>query len=216
MTRFCFLLRLSAAGVCGLLAAIELPSAAGQTFRVDPVHSSLLFRVKHMNTSYIWGRFNEFSGTANLDDAQPSIQVAIKVDSIDTGNAKREQHLKGPDFFSAKQFPTISFASTKVAKTGDAAYDVAGTLTLHGVSKDITMKVERTGTNQGPMGGTITGLATTFTIKRSDFGMKYGLEGVSDEVLVRSTLVVRRAPVRAHTACSLGRTSGRGCYCLLE
>jgi polyisoprenoid-binding protein YceI len=184
MARFHFLARLAVAGVFGCLTMWHLPSAAAEAFRVDPVHSSMLFRVKHMNTSYIWGRFNEYSGTENLDDANPSFVLQIKVDSIDSANAKRDQHLKGPDFFSARQFPAISFKSTRVTKLGPTTYDVEGTLTLHGVSKPIKVRVDRTGTNKGPMGGTITGLATTFTIKRSDFGMKFMLQGVSDEVLL--------------------------------
>jgi polyisoprenoid-binding protein YceI len=184
MPTFCLFARLAAACVCGLLLAAQLPSAAGQLFKVDPVHSSLLFRVKHMNTSYIWGRFNEFSGIMNLNDENPSFTVTIKTDSIDTGNAKRDQHLKGPDFFNARQFTGITFGSSKVTKVDATTYDVEGTLDLHGATRDLKIRVERTGTGKGPMGGTITGLAATFTIRRSDFGMKYGLEGVSDEVLV--------------------------------
>ncbi len=187
MAGFQFLVRLAAVGLCGL-AMFDLPLAAGESYRVDPVHSSMLFRVKHMNTSYIWGRFNEYSGTANLDGADPSFAMQIKVDSIDTANAKRDQHLKGPDFFSARQFPAISFKSTKVTKLGPTTYDVEGLLTLHGVSKPIKVRVDRTGTNKGPMGGTITGLATTFTIKRSDFGMKFMLQGVGDDVLIVANL----------------------------
>jgi len=188
MAGFHFLARLAAVGLLGGLTVFDLPTAAGQTFRVDPVHSSMLFRVKHMNTSYIWGRFNECSGTVKLDDGDPSFTVQIKVDSVDTANAKRDQHLEGPDFFSARQFPTISFQSTSVKKLGPTAYDVEGTLTLHGVSKPIQVRVDRIGTNKGPMGGTITGLSTTFTIKRTDFNMDYGLQGVSDDVLIVATL----------------------------
>lgn len=173
-----------ALGACIGLLTIYLPAADAATFQVDAVHSSVLFRVKHMNTSYLWGRFNGVSGKVNLDDASPAIDVQVKVDSIDTANAKREAHLKGPDFFNAKQFPTISFKSTKIARSGEAAYDVEGTLTLHGVSHPIKVRVERTGTNPGPRGGTITGIATTFNIKRADYGMNLMLEGVSDDVML--------------------------------
>lgn len=188
MVRFHFLVRLVAVGFIGCLTTGNLPAAAGEAFRVDPVHSSLIFRVKHMDTSYIWGRFNQFSGTVDLGDADPSFAVQIKVDSIDTANAKRDQHLKGPDFFSARQFPTISFKSTAVRKLGATTFDVEGTLTLHGVSKPIKIRVDRIGTNKGPLGGTITGLSTTFTIKRTDFKMDFGLQGVADEVLVKANL----------------------------
>lgn len=188
MASFQFLARLAAVGLCGGLTMLDLPTAAGQLFKVDPVHSSLLFRVKHMNTSYIWGRFNEFSGIMNLNETNPSLTMQIKVDSVDTGNAKRDQHLKGPDFFNARQFTGITFASSKVTKVDATTYDVEGTLDLHGIGKEIKLRVERTGTNKGPMGGTITGLSTTFTIKRADFKMDYGLEGVADEVLVVADL----------------------------
>jgi polyisoprenoid-binding protein YceI len=188
MARFHILVRLAAVGFVGSFAAWALPQADAASFRVDSVHSSLQFRVKHMDTSYIWGRFNEYSGTVNLDDDNPSFAIQIKVGSVDTANAKRDQHLEGPDFFSAKQFPTITFQSTTVQKLGPTTYDVQGTLKLHGVSKPITIRVDRVGTNKGPMGGTITGLSTTFTIKRTDFGMDYGLQGVADEVLVQADL----------------------------
>jgi polyisoprenoid-binding protein YceI len=170
------------AGVVWVIVHAEAANAAA--FQVDGVHSSVLFRVKHMNTSYAWGRFNAISGKVDLDGPKPSIDVQLQVDSIDTANAKREAHLKGPDFFNAKQFPMISFKSTKITKSGDADYEVEGTLTLHGVSHPIKVRVERTGTNPGPRGGTITGLATTFNIKRSDYGMDLMLEGVSDDVLL--------------------------------
>ena len=188
MAGFRFLVPLAAVGLCGGLTMFDLPMAAGEVYRVDPVHSSMLFRVKHMNTSYIWGRFNEYSGTANLDGADPSFTIQIKVDSIDTANAKRDQHLVGPDYFSARQFPTIKFQSTSVTKLGPTTYDVSGMLSLHGVSKPIKVRVDRIGTNQGPRGGTITGLSTTFTIKRSDYGMKFMLQGVGDDVLIVANL----------------------------
>lgn len=165
-------------------SALAARPAAAETYNVDAVHSSVLFRIKHMNTSYTWGRFNDISGKVKLDEADPSVEVQVQVDSVDTGNEKRDQHLKAPDFFSAKQFPTISFKSTKVKKVDEAHYDVEGTLTLHGVSHPIKVKLERTGTNPSLMGGTITGLATEFKIKRADYGMKFMLAGAGDDVLV--------------------------------
>lgn len=184
MTRFHFLVRLAAAGLCGCLTMLDLRWAAAEAYRVDSVHSSVMFRIKHLNTSFAWGRFNEISGTVDLDGANGSLDVEVQVDSIDTKDAKRDQHLKGPDFFSAKQFPTISFKSTKVTKTDEAAYDVEGTLTLHGVSRPITVRLERTGMSPGLMGGKILGVAGELRIKRSDYRMKFMLAGLSDEVLV--------------------------------
>jgi polyisoprenoid-binding protein YceI len=184
MPGFRFFVSVAAAVSCIVLSAVEPRAAAAETYNVDAVHSTVLFRVKHMNTSYSWGRFNDIAGTVTLDDPSPSLEVRVQVDSVDTGNTKRDAHLKAPDFFSAKQYPTIAFKSTKVTKVDDAHYDVDGTLTLHGVTKPITVKLERTGAGKGPMGGTITGVATEFKIKRSDYGMKFMLAGASDDVLV--------------------------------
>jgi polyisoprenoid-binding protein YceI len=110
--------------------------------------------------------------------------VQIKADSIDTGNGKREQHLKSPDFFNAKQFPTITFKSTSVQPSGDGKYAVNGKLNLHGVEKPVSLELERTGSGKNQQGTDIVGYETTFKIKRSDFGMKFLLEGLSDEVLL--------------------------------
>jgi polyisoprenoid-binding protein YceI len=151
---------------------------------IDAVHSSVLFRIKHLNTSYAWGRFNDFSGKLNLEGRAPVLEVQIKADSIDTGNGKREQHLKSPDFFNAKQFPTITFKSTSVQPSGDGKYAVNGKLNLHGVEKPVSLELERTGSGKNQQGTDIVGYETTFKIKRSDFGMKFLLEGLSDEVLL--------------------------------
>lgn len=158
--------------------------ASAAPLAVDAVHSTVLFRIKHLNTSFAWGRFNDISGKLNLDDKSPSLEIQLKSDSIDTGNAKREEHLKSPDFFNARQFPTISFRSTKITKTGDGKYAVDGTLKLHGVEQPISVDLERTGAGKNQQGTAIEGFETTFKIKRSDYGMKFLLEGLSDEVLL--------------------------------
>ncbi len=170
--------------VVAALATVSRPEAArAESYAVDAVHSSVLFRIKHMQTSYAWGRFNDISGTIDLEGPSPALNVELKVDSIDTASEKRDQHLRGPDFFNAKQFPTISFASNKITKTAPDRYEVEGTLTLHGVSKPITVEVEHTGTNRGLM-GKITGLTAQFKIKRSDYGMKFMVGPLADEVLL--------------------------------
>ena len=122
-----------------MLVALVAPAASAAPLVVDAVHSTVLFRIKHLNTSFSWGRFDDISGKVNLDDKSPSLEIQLKTDSIDTGNAKREEHLKSPDFFSAKQFPTISFRSTKITKSGDGKYTVDGTLKLHGVEQPISV-----------------------------------------------------------------------------
>jgi polyisoprenoid-binding protein YceI len=176
------------AGFLGLLAVSALPARAADAYQVDPVHSAVLFRINHLGIGNIYGRFNSFSGTFAFDDKNPAdckLEMEVKVDSIDSGNGMRDGHLKGPDFFAAKQFPTMSFKSTAMKALDEKTYEVSGDLTLHGVTKPLTVKVERIGSGKDPRTGSPrTGWETTFRIKRSDFGMKYLLEGVGDEVQV--------------------------------
>ncbi|MEK7485339.1 MAG: YceI family protein [Planctomycetota bacterium] len=159
--------------------------AASETFNIDPVHSSILFRVKHLNVSYFFGRFNEMAGVFTFDSENPTaslLRLEVNTESIDTNNKNRDNHLKGPDFFSAKQFPTMTFKSTTVEKTDTLnQYKVTGELTLHGVSKEVTVDIEHTGSGKAnEKFGYRSGFLSTFTIKRSDFGMNY-MEGLLGE-----------------------------------
>jgi polyisoprenoid-binding protein YceI len=173
----------------GVLAASSRPPSAADTFQVDPIHSSMIFRVKHMGVANFYGRFNSISGSFTLDDDanKNSFQVEIQTASVDTVQKKRDDHLKSPDFFNAAQFPKITFKSTQVAKSGDSAFDVTGDLSLHGVTKSVTAKVTKTGT-ANMRGRQVAGVEAVLTIKRSDFGMTYGLEGISDEVYIALSL----------------------------
>ena len=169
----------------GCMAVLAGATAmAADTYAIDPVHSSVLFRILHMKTSFLYGRFNEISGAIVLDDANPaasSVQAEVKVDSVDTRVAARDTHLKSQSFFSAKEFPTITFKSTSVKKTGEGVYEVTGDMTLHGVTKPVTTTVNLTGQGKGPK-GPIAGFETLFKIKRSDFGMNFMPDMVGDEV----------------------------------
>jgi polyisoprenoid-binding protein YceI len=167
--------------LAGIVGANVAPATA-EPFAIDSVHSTVLFRIKHMGTSNAWGRFNHVSGTVDLDAARPNIDVEIKTDSIDTASQKRDQHLKSPDFFNAKQFPSISFKSTHIKPGADGTYEVEGTLSLHGVAKPVSVQLVRVGAGKNPMGVSIVGYETVFDVKRSDYGMKYLLEGLGDEV----------------------------------
>ena len=167
--------------------AISRGEALAASYKVDAAHSSVHFRVKHMDTSYFYGRFNAISGSFAIDPSDPSkssFEFAMKADSIDTNNPARDSHLKNADFFNAKQYPNIGFKSTSVESAGKDAYKVTGDLTLHGVTKPITVTIEHTGSGQDMRKNAIAGIESVFTIKRSDFGMK-GLVGpVGDEVKV--------------------------------
>jgi polyisoprenoid-binding protein YceI len=162
---------------------------AAKAYQIDAVHSSVLFRAKHLGVTYFYGRFNEFSGNITMDEADVSkskVEFEVKTASVDTANAKRDQHLRSPDFFNAKQFPVLTFKSTKVSeKAGqENILEVTGDFELHGVKKSITVDVEITGKGKSPQGGELIGFETTFAIKRSEFGMTYGMQGVSDDIRI--------------------------------
>jgi|DewCreStandDraft_2_1066082.scaffolds.fasta_scaffold00291_25 polyisoprenoid-binding protein YceI len=184
--------RFATRGMLGLAVLAMLGStltpfyAQGITYRIDPVHSTVIFRVKHMNTAFVYGRFNQFSGTLVVDEKNPersSVQFEIDLNSVDTGNAQRDDHLRSPDFFNTRQFPKATFKSTRVRKINNTTVEVQGNLTLRGVTKPLTVRVTFTGKGRNPRGQEIIGFETTFTIKRSEFGINYGLNGgLSDEV----------------------------------
>jgi polyisoprenoid-binding protein YceI len=165
--------------------AVSAPAAQAQSYKIDPVHSTLMYRVKHMNVSYSYGRFDDIGGTITMDadPAKSKIEFTAKVASVNTGNKQRDGHLTSAAFFNAAQHPTIKFVSTKVAKAGDG-YDVAGNLTMHGVTKPIRFKLEPTGTGKDMQGKALAGFESTLAVKRSDFGMTQMIGPVADDVKV--------------------------------
>jgi len=171
--------------VLGAVSFLATPSASlpeTVTFQVDPVHSTVLFRINHLGVSNVYGRFNTIQGSFTVGEmATGSVSVTIPVSSIDTGNEKRDGHLKSPDFFSAEQFPEITFKSDELKHLGGDKYEAKGTLTLRGISKEITVPVERIGTKEA-MGGLRTGFEGTVTIRRSEFDMTWRPEILGDEV----------------------------------
>ena len=177
---------------CTLAAAPQggAPAAATApvTCTVDDVHSMALFRVQHMGAGAFWGRFNEVDGSFTFTPGTADgmkFDVTIKTESVDSGNDKLNQHLRSPDFFAAKDFPTMTFKSTGVKKTGEKAYAVTGDLTIRGTTKQVMANVDFVGMSEMG-GGTRAGFEATFTIKRSDFGVKYGVDkgAVGDEVRI--------------------------------
>jgi len=163
----------------------DAPSTPTETFAVDAVHSTALFRVHHLGASRFWGRFNELAGTITSGDggAGLALDVTIKTDSVDTSNEKLDNHLRSPDFFNAKEFPTMTFKSTSVAPAGNGFFDVTGDMTIRGTTRSITARVEWTGTAEMGMGRRC-GYEAKFKIKRSDFSVMYGVDNgmLSDEI----------------------------------
>ncbi len=180
-------LRFASLAIAVLLVATVSAPALADEYAIDPMHSAAVFRIPHLNLSWVFGRFKDLSGTFAIDSQNPAasgFELTAKVDSVDTGNAQRDQHLKSPDFFNAKQFPAITFKSTSV-KPVEGGYEVEGTLTLYGTPKPVKVQLTGGKTAEFPKGVQRTGFTGEFTIKRSDFGMNKMLEAVGDEVRVQ-------------------------------
>lgn len=153
-------------------------TATAATYDLDATHSSVIFSIKHAKVAKFYGRFNDIDGDIAWDAENPessSIALRIPVASVDTGNDRRDAHLRNPDFFNAPEFPSIEFTSKKIESHEDG-YRVAGELSMHGVTKPLTVDLRQTGSAEHRSGRTLIGLESTFTIKRSDFDINYGLE----------------------------------------
>jgi polyisoprenoid-binding protein YceI len=172
----------------GVVAFLGLASiATADDYAIDTAHSSVSFKISHLGLSYVHGRFNSFTGGFSLDSSDPaksSFKLDIKSQSVDTNNSGRDNHLRSPDFFNAKQYSSVTFKSTSVKPTVDGGYEVTGDLTMHGTTKPITFTLKGGGTAEFPKGVTRTGFATDFVIKRSDFGVGKPMAALGDEVSV--------------------------------
>ncbi|MDE0423900.1 MAG: YceI family protein [Candidatus Poribacteria bacterium] len=183
--------------ITGFTGITQLSDAA-DTYEIDTAHSMILFRAKHNGITYNYGRFNEFTGKITMDETDISksmVEFEVKTASVDTANEKRDQHLRSPDFFSAKQFPVITFKSTKVnTKEGEEdMLEVTGDLEVLGVKKSITVDVAITGKGKGRQGESLIGFESVFTINRSEFGMTYGVGGpVSDDIRLIVTIEAKQ------------------------
>ena len=176
------------------LAPIALPAA--DSYKVDPVHSAIMFKVHHWGAGFSWGRFNKFDGTVSFDAADPaksSVNFTVDMESVDSNSADRDKHLKSPDFFNSKQFPTATFKSTAIkAGSGKDDLSVTGDLTIRGITKPVTIAMKKTGEGKDQKGTQLAGAEGTFTIKRSDFDVKFGIPGVSDDVLITVALEAKK------------------------
>jgi polyisoprenoid-binding protein YceI len=178
-----------------LAVALSLPLAAQaspESYTIDPTHTFLHWEVEHLGVSMQRGRFDRTSGKFTLDRAAKtgSVDLAVETASLSSGDNQKgsrprtlDDHLRTADFFNVAEFPRMSFKSTGVKFAGDNPVEIAGQLTLLGVTKPLTLKVERWVCKDNPMskkpmcGGNATG-----TLKRTDWGMKYGVPAVGDEI----------------------------------
>jgi polyisoprenoid-binding protein YceI len=172
---------------CGLcLPATGAPAMAADDYAFDMVHSSISFKARHLDISWIHGRFNEAEGKFSIDREDPTkttFQLSIKAESIDTANPARDNHLRQPDYFDTKQFPTIDFKSTSV-KPIKGGYEVAGDFTMHGKTKKVTFNLMG-GKEAEFMGTKRVGFSAELSVKRSDFGFdKTQIGLIGDEALI--------------------------------
>jgi len=171
--------------VLGLLVIYSSLAYAAETYKLDPAHTSIVFRVKHLGVAYVYGRFNGPTGSFVFDESSPSksaVEMQAETKNVDTAVEKRDTHLKSPDFFNAREYPLVSFKSKSVKKLSENTYAVSGDLALLGKTRPITVEVHATGAGKDPWGNFRRGFETSFSIKRSEFGMDFMMGGVSDEV----------------------------------
>jgi len=162
------------------VSPIAQPRAtAAEAYTIDPAHLSIVFSVSHAGLSYTYGFFRQAAGNYVLDEANPAncrFQLVIQTQSLDTNHAKRDEHLRSPDFFNVQQFPTITFQSTSCqrAETPDQSvvYLVTGNLTIHGQTQQVTVPLRMLAKGKGPYGDQRTGFLCQFELKRSDYGMR--------------------------------------------
>lgn len=180
-----------------LAAAATASPALAAPYVIDAGHTHVGFKVSHLGFSDTYGTFNNVAGTIELDRDNPeksSVEVDIKTASIDTNHEKRDEHLRGPDFFNVEKFPDMTFKSTKVERTGEKTAKVTGNLTMMGVTKPVTLDTTLLAAGPYPMDKSITaaGFNATTTIKRSDFGMTTYVPMISDEVEITISIEARK------------------------
>jgi polyisoprenoid-binding protein YceI len=162
--------------------ATALPTG---TWNVDPSHSRVGFRVKHLGISTVHGKFGEFEGQLVIgDDGTATASGTVQVASIDTADEGRDGHLKSPDFFDAEQLPEITFQSTAITPKDEDTYEIVGDLTMHGITKQITLTAEVGGQDIDPFGNERVGLEVTGAISRSEWNMKFNMAMGSGNVVV--------------------------------
>jgi polyisoprenoid-binding protein YceI len=152
------------------------PITAGD-YKLDPAHSIIGFAVRHLEINWVEGRFKEFEGTIHYDEkdlTKSSVEFSAKVESVDTGVAARDKHLRTADFFEVEKYPALSFKSTGVERKGKDAFVLHGDLTLKGVTKPVQLPFKITGAVKDPWGNTRFGVEAQTKINRRDFGINYG------------------------------------------
>jgi polyisoprenoid-binding protein YceI len=162
-------------------AQTSLPTG---TWNVDPIHSSVEFHVKHLGIATVKGQFNEFEGTLEVTPDGSRAYGTVKVASVDTREPQRDTHLRSPDFFDADQYPEIAFQSTAIRPLDEDTFEIDGDLSIHGVTRSLTLNATLEGTETDPQGNLRVGLSATAQINRSDYEMKFNMALGSGNVVV--------------------------------
>jgi polyisoprenoid-binding protein YceI len=168
-----------------LAATLPLAAHAADSYTIDPPHTFPRFKINHLGFSTMEGRFDKSSGKITLDRAAKTgtVEITTETASVSTGFAKRDDHLRSPDFFNAAEYPSITFKSTAVKFKGDKPASVEGNLTMLGVTKPLTLTIDEFNCGANPMNKKEEcGAAASAQIKRSDFGMKFALPAIGDDV----------------------------------
>jgi len=159
------------------------PQVGQSTWEIDPAHSVIEFSVKHMMFTTVRGRFKRVRGTIRCLDGddcrEATVEAEIDAASIDTADEARDAHLRGPDFLDVDRYPTISFKSTRVERTGQDQFRVIGDLTIRGVTREVTLETTFNGRGKNPFGKEVAGFTAETTLNRKDFGLNWNaaLEG---------------------------------------
>jgi len=192
--------KLAALALASALFVTAPAEAAVEKYTFDTTHTQVMFTVSHLGFSNSHGRFNTLSGGFSFDAEKPetsTVDVSIDTNSLYMASAPWEAHLKSADFFNVEKFPAMTFKSTKIEKTGDNTGKLTGDLTLLGVTKPVTLDVTFNKSGIHPMTGKmIAGFSASGALKRSDFGMNFGLPGIGDDV----TLDIQVEGVREEAA----------------
>ncbi len=173
-----------------LSPTVQADPAKPGHYRIDPAHTSVLFSISHLGFSELNGRFDDVEGKFDLNPkGQSKLVIRIKTASIDTNYKKRDQHLRSPDFFNARQYPLITFTSTQVRYNAkNEPISISGNLKMHGKIHPLTLTIQAKRAANDPWGNYRSGYAATASLKRSDFGMNYMQGSIGDEVKLKISL----------------------------
>jgi len=176
------------------MSTLATPQTATTTWNIDPVHTVVEFKVKHMMISNVKGQFAGVTGVLALDETdltESHLEASIDAASINTRDAQRDAHLKSADFLDVEKFPTLSFKSTDIRRAGDGELAVAGDLTIHGVTRKVVFTVEGpTAPGKDPWGNTRRGLSATTKINRKDFGLTWNAALETGGILVGDEVTI--------------------------